>query len=112
MRTLRTKVCRTCGETKTVRGFYRHPTYADGYMSDCKVCKCKYQAEMHELKAEVFKAKKAARAKLPKYREQRKAYAQTERGRQVHRAACARYNRWKRITTPPRTGRRPNEAQP
>jgi ribosomal protein L40E len=83
----RFKVCRTCKAEKPLRQFYRHPTYADGYMSDCKACRKAYAREMHWLKRESILArqKRYYVANLSRERERRAAYQRSERGKQVKR---------------------------
>lgn len=93
----RRKPCKECGEVLTLRNFYHHPTYADGHENTCKRCKIRLVAENRELKREHYAAKKREISARPYYRAQRAAYAQTERGREVHRAARRRYNRWRQM---------------
>lgn len=83
----RRKVCRDCHAEKWIGNFYRHPTYADGYMSACKVCKRAYQVANDALKCEAIKVRKAAWAKRPENREKRRQYAQTPAGKAVKRTA-------------------------
>ena len=33
------KTCKTCGETKHLSAFYKHPKTSDGYLNQCKECK-------------------------------------------------------------------------
>jgi len=91
------KPCKDCGEVLTLRHFYRHPSYADGRMNTCKRCKIAYTAENAELKAEYYRAQKRRIAAQDHARAQRAAYSRSERGRQVHRAACRRYHSFKRL---------------
>jgi hypothetical protein len=79
------KICRTCKAEKPLRQFYRHLTYADGRMSDCKDCKRAYQREMHWLKRETILARKRVWAASPEQRAKRAAYQRSERGKQVKR---------------------------
>jgi hypothetical protein len=81
----RLKICRTCKVEKSMRQFYRHPTYADGHMSDCKACKRAYAAEMHWLKRETVLARKRIWSAKPEQRAKRAAYQRSERGKQVKR---------------------------
>lgn len=96
---MRRKVCRTCKAEKPLRQFYRHPTYADGHMSDCKECKRAYQREMHWLKREAILArqKRHYRANWSTERAKRRSYQQSPRGREVHREACRVYVRLRRM---------------
>lgn len=79
------KTCRTCKLEKPVRGFYRHPSYADGHMSDCKACKRAYSRENHILKRETILARKRVWSASPEQRAKRAEYQRSERGRQVKR---------------------------
>lgn len=85
MRVLRLKTCRTCKAIKPLRQFYRHPTYADGHMSDCKECKKAYAREMHWLKRDAILARKRSWNATPVQRAKRAAYQRSERGKQVKR---------------------------
>lgn len=92
------KTCKQCGVEKVgCRQFYRHPTYKDGRMNICKDCHRANVQENYLLKQDYYRPRHAARAATPKYREQRAAYAKTERGREVHRAAHRRYYRLKKL---------------
>lgn len=93
----RRKPCKDCGEVLTIRQFYRHPSYADGHMNTCKVCKRVQVRENEELKEEAYRALKREISARPYYRAQREAYQRSERGIQVHRAACRRYHKVKRF---------------
>jgi hypothetical protein len=95
--THRLKVCRTCGGAKPLNSFYRHPTYADGHMSDCKVCKRAYSREMHWLKRETRLAQKRVYAATPKAREARATYARTERGRRIMNEARRMWRKIQRM---------------
>lgn len=79
------KTCRTCKVAKKLGQFYRHPTYADGHMSDCKTCKKAYSREMHVLKRDTILARKRVWSALPEQRAKRAAYQRSERGKQVKR---------------------------
>lgn len=79
------KTCRTCKVAKALRQFYRHPSYADGHMSECKACKRAYSLEMYMLKRETALARKKIWAARPEQRAKRAAYAKSERGKQVKR---------------------------
>lgn len=79
------KICRTCKVAKTLRQFYRHPSYADGRMSDCKACKKAYSREMHWLKRETRLAQKRIWSARPEQRAKRAAYQRSERGKRGKR---------------------------
>lgn len=91
------KPCKDCGAVLSLRNFYKHPSYADGHMNSCRACTIAAVAANRELKEEYYRAQKREIAARPKYRQQRTAYAKSERGRAVHRAACRRYYSFKRL---------------
>jgi hypothetical protein len=91
------KRCKDCGELKNIGWFYRQACYRDGHMNICKVCKRRQVAENRELKAEYYRQKKREIDARPYYVQQRAAYSRSDRGRQVHRAACGRYRRFKAL---------------
>lgn len=93
----RYKPCKDCGDVLTLRHFYKHSDYADGHMNTCKRCKIAYTTENAELKAEYYREQKRRIAARDYAREQRLAYARSERGREVHRAANLRYRRFKQM---------------
>lgn len=68
----RRKACRTCGEVLTLRHFYRHPTTADGLMSNCKTCHKDYVQANREAKREYYRALK--RQQDARRKEARRAY--------------------------------------
>lgn len=85
MKVFRLKTCRTCKTEKPLRQFYRHPTYADGHMSDCKECKKAYSRDMHWLKRDAILARKRKWSASAEQRAKRAAYQRSERGKQVKR---------------------------
>jgi nitrate/TMAO reductase-like tetraheme cytochrome c subunit len=93
----RQKPCKDCGAVLTLRNFYKHPSYADGHMNSCRRCHIANVTANRELKEEHYRALKQRIASRQKYREQRAAYARSERGQQVHRAACRLYHSFKRL---------------
>lgn len=93
----RQKPCKDCGAVLSIRNFYRHRSYADGHMNSCRRCTIAKVTANRELKEEHYRTLKQRIAARPKYREQRAVYARSERGRQVHRDACRRYYRFKRL---------------
>lgn len=97
MRVVRRKPCRDCRRVLTLRNFYRHPDYRDGRMNTCVDCKRQQARETYELKHQYYRAQQSRRSATPAYRAKRAAYAKTARGREVHRAACRRYRRFKAL---------------
>ena len=91
------KTCRDCGASKCIRDFYRHPSYADGREGICKRCKIRAVAENCEMKSDYYREQKRLRSARPENVAKRKAYAQSPRGRAVHRASCRRYLRFKAL---------------
>lgn len=89
---MKRKTCRTCKAVKPMRQFYRHASYADGHMSDCKACKCAYSHDMHWLKRDVILARKRVYSARPEQIAKRVAYARTPKGRELKRENY-RFNR-------------------
>jgi hypothetical protein len=97
---MRRKACRDCGAVKLLRHFYRHPTYSDGHMNSCKVCKRAYAREMHELKRDQILARKRVYSATPAQRAARALYAASPRGREVMNRARREYRAFQRIALP------------
>ena len=91
------KPCKDCGEVLSLRNFYRHASYRDRHENTCKRCKIRHVAENRELKEDQYRAMKRDISARPYYRQQRAEYARSERGRAVHRAACRRHYRLRRL---------------
>jgi len=92
------QVCKQCGrEMSLVKGFYKHPNYATGYMKTCKKCHRENVRVNQELKFELHRERKRLWSRRPENVAKRKAYRLTSRGREVHRATCRRYMRFKRL---------------
>lgn len=92
------QICKQCSRTLSLsKGFYRHPSYATGHMKVCKKCHRGNVRANYELKFELHQARKRRWARRPENVAKRRAYQQTTRGREVHRAVCLRYVRFKRL---------------
>jgi hypothetical protein len=91
------KTCKSCGVEKTIGRFYKHRSYRGGRMNICKFCHRANVAANRELKVEYYREKKREISARPYYVQQRAIYNSSERGRQVHREACRRYNRFKAL---------------
>jgi ribosome-binding protein aMBF1 (putative translation factor) len=92
------QACKQCGRRKDFEtGFYKHIHYASGRMKICKKCHCENVRENYALKAEQYRAVSRIRNARPEYVAQRKAYARTERGREVHRVSNRVNIRFKRL---------------
>lgn len=91
------KRCKQCCETKNIGWFYRQACYRDGHMNVCKICHRRNVAENREAKAEYYREKKREIDARPYYVHQRVVYSRSERGREVHRAACRRYRQFKAL---------------
>jgi hypothetical protein len=95
---MRTQACKQCSrELALAKGFYKHSHYATGYMKVCKKCHGENVRVNEELKFELHRARKRRWGLRPENVAKRKAYRQTHRGREVHRAICLRYVRFKRL---------------
>lgn len=97
MRVFRRKPCKDCGQVLSLRSFYKHRSYADGHINVCKRCKIRQVAENKELKADYYREQKRQISARPEYVARRKAYAQSERWRQMRKVCDARYYRLKRL---------------
>jgi hypothetical protein len=91
----RYKQCRTCKVRKTLRHFYAQPKNCDGLMTECKDCHDAYTSENRDLKREQYRETARRYDARPERVAARAAYAMTERGRAVRRAADQRYRRLK-----------------
>lgn len=91
------KVCKQCKTEKGLRCFYRHPHYADGHENICKVCKRANVRENAELKFEYYRERKRIWAARPENRAKRKAYARSERGKEVKRGCYRRRRDFMRL---------------
>lgn len=91
------KRCKQCGVEKNIGWFYKQACYRDGHMNVCKICHRQNVAENREAKAEYYRGKKREIDARPHYVQRRAVYSRSERGRQVHRAACRRYRQFKAL---------------
>lgn len=91
------KVCKQCGQEKSLRRFYRHPNYADGHENICRLCKRENVAANVELKWEYYQARKRERSARPENVAKRAAYNRSPRGREVKRACYQRAKRFRQL---------------
>lgn len=106
----RRKVCKGCGVEKSLQGFYRKKSYADGHMNSCKVCARKAIDERYELKRDMILAQRRRRWREdPEYRQRAAAaiqrWRQTERGK----AAIAESRKAWQVTHPEQAERTQRE---
>ena len=95
---MRRQVCKQCNRLLALaKGFYKHASYATGFMKVCKKCHRENVRVNYELKFELHRERKRLWARRPENVAKRKAYRNTMRGREVHRAICRRYMRFKRM---------------
>jgi hypothetical protein len=85
------KKCFRCGASKPLSEFYRHPKMADGRLGKCKDCTRADVNNNRQEKNDYYAAFDRARANLPHRVAARKAYAKTDRGRMVTKAAKKRW---------------------
>lgn len=52
---MKTKTCRTCRARKSVRFFWEHSGFKDGYYKDCKVCHVKLNTERRRRNPEKYR---------------------------------------------------------
>lgn len=81
------KKCKDCGHEKPLEAFYRHKQMKDGHLNSCKVCIGKKQAVYKRTAYGQDVAKRERIKHADKYREWKRAYKQTEKGK----AAAARH---------------------
>jgi len=93
----RRKPCKCCGNVLSLRNFYRHLSYADGHINVCKRCKIRQVNENKELKEDYYRQQKREISARPEYVARRKAYAQSERWRQMRKVCDARYYRLRKL---------------
>lgn len=91
------KLCKQCLVEKDIGRFYVQACYRDGHMNICKMCHKANVNENKELKAEYYREKKREIDARPYYVQRRASYSRSDRGRQVHRAACRRYRQFKAL---------------
>lgn len=96
---MRRKVCKQCNAEKDLRQFCRHSHYADGHENICKVCKRANVKENAELKFEYYRAKKRIWSSRPENIAKRKAYARSERGKEVKRGCYRRRRDFLRLVS-------------
>lgn len=93
----RRKVCRECKTEKSIRNFYRRKVSADGYMNTCRACHCAATTLNQQIKREVYQPMRARNDAKPEAVERRRRYAQSERGRTVHRESDRIYRTFARL---------------
>lgn len=85
------KKCRGCGVEKPLHDYYKHPSTPDGFASKCKECAKAIVRAARSKNRDHYLDFDRARANRPDRVAARKAYQQTERGREVLRKARAAY---------------------
>ena len=85
------KVCKECGETKTLDDFYKHKKMADGYLNKCKVCVNEKVEKYQELNREKIKEAVKKKSKDPNRVASRKKYAKSEKGKIAQKKAMTLY---------------------
>lgn len=85
-----TKRCITCSCEKPLEGFYVHPQMADGHLNKCIECVKAYQRERQK-SSPVVRQYERARANQPHRVEARKAYSQSEAGKQARLRALRKF---------------------
>ena len=95
---VRTKACRTCGQVKPFREFYKHPQTRDGRLSDCKACVRAKARDRREVSPEhVRKLERDRYARSEKRRGQVRASTERQKAedpegyRKRHRKAVRRH---------------------
>lgn len=81
------KVCRSCGLTKAISDYYKHPQMKDGHLNKCKECQKASTLDARNRNPEYYKEYDRKRAMLPHRVEARKEYAETDAGKAAYRRA-------------------------
>jgi ribosomal protein S27AE len=76
------KTCFKCRQIKPLTEFYKHSAMGDGHLNKCKSCTRADVRNNRQAKADQYREFDRQRAQLPHRVEARKAYAQTEAGKQ------------------------------
>lgn len=81
------KVCKACGDEKSVRNFYRNSSNKDGRVGKCIPCYKAAVAENRELKREIYNARRRKWLEVPENRERHyghiRRWRRTPRGKEV-----------------------------
>ena len=77
METIKTKVCKCCGEELPVTSFYEKKTSADGYQTYCKSCQSKKVVEYNRKRKAKEKARKVEEERV-KFEKMYKIYTNPE----------------------------------
>ena len=73
------KICRRCGENKSVDDYYKHDQMADGHLNICKECIKKSANEHRQKNIYKIRAYDVARGKLPARKKKRSEIASKRR---------------------------------
>ena len=85
------KTCKKCNTLKPLTEYYKHSQMADGHLNVCKDCKKAQQTQTRNDNIDYYRAYDSERDKNPERREKKKAYYQTEAGKQVKAKASKKY---------------------
>lgn len=85
------KVCKKCHQSKELTEFYQKPKMADGHLNACITCVKAYEKQRRLLIADRLLAYEKARSNLPHRVQARKAYVQTDAGKQAKQRAMNAY---------------------
>lgn len=85
------KTCKKCNTLKPLTEYYKHSQMADGHLNVCKDCKKAQQTQTRNDNIDYYRAYDSERDKTPERMEKKKAYYQTEAGKQVKAKANKKY---------------------
>lgn len=84
------KVCRSCGLTKEISDYYRHPQMKDGHLNKCKTCQKQSTSDARARNPDYYLEYDRNRGNAPHRVQARKEYQKTDAGRAAHARALAK----------------------
>lgn len=85
------KTCKKCSVLKPLSDFYKHSKMADGHVNFCKECQKSANRQNRAEKVDYYRLYDKERNALPHRVEARKAYFQTESGKESKKKSTQKY---------------------
>lgn len=82
------RICKKCGEEKSLSEYYKHPKGKDGHDTKCKECARKLVTAAREKNIEAARAYDRARSKLPHRQEMNRQNTKRYRQKNEKRYRC------------------------